>query len=327
MEYKIIPILFGGVSIDKFGVPLSDDALSLIKNSDAVLLGSVGGPKWDNADPSVRPEKGLLALRKECEAYANYRPAKIYGPLKDASPLKRSIIDRGVDIMIVRELSGGIYFGKRSEGEDEAFDTEYYSRPEIERIVKAGFECAMKRGKKLCLVDKANVLASSRLWRKIFGEISSDYPKVETSSMYVDNAAMQLSSAPYKFDTIVTSNLFGDILSDEAAVITGSIGMLPSASIGKIDIFEPIHGSAPDIAGKNIANPIGMILSAAMLFRYNLNVSGPADEIEKAVDRVLNKGLRTADIYDRSAEAETAGKTLVKVSTTEIGEAILNELE
>ena len=318
VKYEIIPILFGGVSIDAYGVPLTSDNLDLIMDSDAVLLGSVGGPKWDKVPAAVRPEKGLLQLRKECGAYANYRPAKIYEQLKNASPLKESITEQGVDIMIVRELSGGIYFGERSEGNNSAYDTEYYSRPEIERIVKAGFECAMKRKRKLCLVDKANVLASSRLWRKIFSEIALTYPEVETSSMYVDNAAMQLSSAPYKFDTIVTSNLFGDILSDEAAVITGSIGMLPSASIGDVDIFEPIHGSAPDIAGKNIANPIGMILSAAMLFRYELDMPKPADEIESAVDSVLNKGLRTADIFD-SADQK-------KVSTTDMGKAILNEL-
>ena len=323
VDYEITPILFGGVSIDAYGVPLSDKALDLIKSSDAVLLGAVGGPKWDNSDPSVRPEKGLLKLRKECGAFANYRPARIYEPLKNASPLKDSIIARGVDIMIVRELSGGIYFGRREEGDNEAFDTEYYSRPEIERILKAGFDCAMKRKKKLCLVDKANVLASSRLWRKILFEMAAEYPEIEISTMYVDNAAMQLASAPYKFDTIVTSNLFGDILSDEAAVITGSIGLLPSASIGKIDIYEPIHGSAPDIAGKNIADPIGMILSAAMLLRYKLDLNDAADEIEAAVYAVLQKGLRTADIFSSDA----ADRQLIKVSTTEMGEAVLNELK
>ncbi len=319
VEYSITPIYFGGISIDSYGVPLTDRALSLIKESDAVLLGAVGGPKWDNVDPSIRPEKGLLKLRKECGAYANYRPARIYGPLKNASPLKESIIDKGVDIMIVRELSGGIYFGKRMEGNDEAYDTEYYSRPEIERIIKAGFECAIKRNKRICLVDKPNVMASSRLWRKIFNEIALEYPSVETSAMYVDNAAMQLSSKPYSFDTIVTSNLFGDILSDEAAVITGSIGMLPSASIGDVDIFEPIHGSAPDIAGKNIANPMGMVLSAAMIFMYNLNMPGPAIEIEKAVLRVLENGYRTADIYHGDSSTKL-------VSTTEIGDALQDEL-
>jgi 3-isopropylmalate dehydrogenase len=323
IEYSITPILFGGCAIDAYGTPLSDSDLALIKQSDAVLLGAVGGPKWDSVDASIRPEKGLLKLRKECAAFANFRPAKVYDCLKNASPLKRSIIDRGVDIMIVRELSGGIYFGERSEGDHEAYDTEYYSYAEIERIIIKGFECAMKRRKKLCLVDKANVLASSRLWRKVFDKVASDYPEVETSRMYVDNAAMQLACAPYKFDTVVTSNLFGDILSDEASVITGSIGLLPSASVGEVDIYEPIHGSAPDIAGKNIADPIGMILSVAMLFRYKLNVDAAADEIENAVSAVLEKGLRTADIYDNDSI-----DTKVKIcTTTEIGDAILNELE
>ena len=320
IEYSITPILFGGSSIDAYGSPLTDENLNKIKASDAVLLGAVGGPKWDKVDASVRPEKGLLKLRKECGAYANFRPAVIFDCLKDSSPLKRSIIDKGVDIMIVRELSGGIYFGQRSEGEYEAYDTEYYSYPEIQRIVIKGFECAMKRRKKLCLVDKANVLASSRLWRRVFEKIATEYPEVQISEMYVDNAAMQLSCAPYKFDTIVTSNLFGDILSDEASVITGSIGLLPSASIGDIDIYEPIHGSAPDIAGKNIADPIGMILSAAMLFRYKLGLEKPAREIEISVNNVLEAGFRTADIASGDANEHIS-------TTTEIGDAIFNGLQ
>lgn len=325
VQYQIIPVLFGGISIDKYGVPLSADNLALIKNSDAVFLGSVGGPKWDNTDPSVRPEKGLLQLRKECGAFANYRPAKIYNALRSSSPLKEEITEKGVDVMIVRELSGGIYFGKREEGDGFAYDTMSYSREEIERIVRKGFECALKRRKKLCLVDKANVLASSRLWRRVFDEISKEYPEVETGKLYVDNAAMQLATAPYKFDTIVTSNLFGDILSDEAAVITGSIGLLPSASIGDIDIYEPIHGSAPDIAGKNIANPIGMILSAAMLLKYSLGLDNAASEIENAVESVLEHGYRTKDIID--GPCFTGDGKIIETGTDGMGKAVLNELE
>ncbi len=292
----------GGIAIDRHGEPLPQVTVDTCKSSDAVLLGAVGGPKWDTLPGNKRPEAGLLGIRAALGLYANLRPAVIYGALKDASPLKSDIISNGIDIMVIRELTGGIYFGKRgrleTEGGEAAFDTEMYNVSEIKRIAKVGFETAMKRGKKLMSVDKANVLESSRLWRQIVEEVAMEYPEVALSHMYVDNAAMQLVRNPAQFDVILTSNIFGDILSDEASMITGSIGMLPSASVGstKLGLYEPIHGSAPDIAGQDKANPIATILSVAMMLRYSLDLIGEADAIEKAVEDVLNNGYRTADI-------------------------------
>jgi 3-isopropylmalate dehydrogenase len=313
----------GGIAIDKHGVPLPQTTIDTCKSSDAVLLGAVGGPKWDTVAGNMRPEAGLLGIRAALGLYANLRPAIIYGALKEASPLKSEIISSGIDIMVIRELTGGIYFGKRgrleTEGGETAFDTEMYSRAEIERIARVGFETAMKRGKKLMSVDKANVLESSRLWRKVVEEVAKEYPEVSLSHMYVDNAAMQLVRNPAQFDVVLTSNLFGDILSDEASMITGSIGMLPSASLGatKLGLYEPIHGSAPDIAGQNIANPIATILSLAMLLRHSLNLAEEADAIEKAVVNVLDKGYRTSDIA-------SVGTTVV--GTKEMGRVIRKEL-
>lgn len=292
----------GGIAIDKYGIPLPQATIDACRSSDAVLLGAVGGPKWDNVPGDKRPEAGLLGIRAALGLYANLRPAVIYSALKDASPLKSEIISNGIDIMVIRELTGGIYFGKRgrleTDGGETAFDTEMYSRAEIERIAKVGFETAMKRGKKLMSVDKANVLESSRLWRHVVEEVSKAYPEVQLSHMYVDNAAMQLVRNPAQFDVVLTSNIFGDILSDEASMITGSIGMLPSASLGatKLGLYEPIHGSAPDIAGQDKANPIATILSVAMLLRYSLDLPEEAAAIEKAVVSVLDKGYRTGDI-------------------------------
>lgn len=292
----------GGASYDKYGEPLTAETLEACKAADAVLFGAVGGPKWDNIEVSKRPEKALFGLRKGLGLYGNLRPVKVYDALIDGSPLKPELV-RGSDILIVRELVGGIYFGARCESEivdgvERAWDTEIYSVPEIERIVKLGFESAAKRRKKLTSVDKANVLASSRLWRRVVNDMAKDFPEVELNHLYVDNCAMQLAINPRQFDVIVTSNMFGDILSDEMAVIGGSIGLLPSASIGELTSFyEPIHGSAPDIAGKNIANPMGTILSAAMLLRYSLDEEKAAQAIETAVDKTLADGYRTADIF------------------------------
>ena len=289
----------GGESIDKYGVPYSEETSEICKNSDAILLGSVGGPKWDSIEPSKRPERGLLAIRKELGVYTNLRPAILYNVLKDASPLKEGIIGDGLDIMVVRELTGGLYFGKKSYSDTEAHDTLSYTRTEIERITRKAFEIAKVRRKKIVSVDKHNVLDTSKLWRKIVEEISSDYPEVLLEHMYVDNAAMQLVINPRQFDVILTENTFGDILSDEASMLTGSIGMLPSASLGdgKIGLYEPSHGSAPDIAGENIANPIATILSAAMMLRYSFGLQKEASAIEKAIEEVLNEGFRTADLY------------------------------
>ena len=302
-KFNFQEVLAGGCSIDKNGIPLTDETIEICKNADSVLLGAVGGPKWDNQPGSNRPEKGLLSIREDLGLFANLRPAKIFAPLKSASPLKEEIIGNGLDILIVRELTGGIYFGDRGTYEENgvvgAYDTERYTYPEIKRIVKAGFEYAMKRGKKLTCVDKANVLDSSRLWRKVMEETAEDYPEVEVSYMYVDNCAMQLVRNPAQFDTIVTSNIFGDILSDEASMISGSIGMLASASLaeGTFGLYEPIHGSAPDIAGEGKANPLATILSGAMMLRYTFGEAAAADAIEKAVDAALTKA-RTPDIYE-----------------------------
>lgn len=322
-SFQLTEADMGGVAIDKHGVPLPQSTIDACKGSDAVLLGAVGGPKWDTLPGHLRPEAGLLGIRAALGLYANLRPAIIYGALKEASPLKSEIISSGIDIMVIRELTGGIYFGKRgrldTEGGEAAYDTEMYSRAEIVRIAKVGFETAMKRGRKLMSVDKANVLESSRLWRQVAEEVAKDYPEVALSHMYVDNAAMQLVRNPAQFDVILTSNIFGDILSDEASMITGSIGMLPSASLGatRLGLYEPIHGSAPDIAGQDKANPIATILSLAMMFRYSLDLPAEADAIENAVVRVLDKGFRTGDIA-------SAGTSVV--GTKEMGRIIRAEL-
>ncbi|WP_164172840.1 3-isopropylmalate dehydrogenase [Ruminococcus flavefaciens] len=301
-KFNFTPYLIGGCAVDETGLPLPQETVDGCLASDSVLLGAVGGPKWDGLAGDIRPEKALLGIRSAMGLYTNLRPAKLYPALRGASPLKDEIVGGGFDILIVRELTGGIYFGDRGYREGkygtEAFDTEAYSVTEIQRIGKAAFEAAMKRGKRLCSVDKANVLESSRLWRKTMHELAEEYPEVEYRDMFVDNAAMQLVRDPKQFDVIVTSNMFGDILSDEASQITGSIGMLASASLGasKRGLYEPIHGSAPDIAGTNAANPIATILSGAMMLRYSFGLAKEADTIEAAVDKALNDGHRTADL-------------------------------
>ena len=299
-EYTYVDI--GGCSIDKYGVPITDEGMKKCKEADSVLLGAVGGPKWDSCPPAIRPEKALLAVRKELGLFANLRPTKLFPQLADSSPLKMSIVGGGIDLMIVRELTGGVYFGhsetKEVDGELVAIDYMPYSEHEIERIGRVAFESAMKRGKKLASVDKANVLDTSRLWRKTMHRLSEEYPEVEYSDILVDNTAMQLIKNPTQFDVIVTENMFGDILSDESSMLTGSIGMMPSASLssGKLGMYEPIHGSAPDIAGMNIANPIGTVLSAAMMLRYSFDMIAEADAIENAVNKALDDGYRTGDI-------------------------------
>lgn len=320
-EYEYV--MAGGCSIDKNGEALPKETLDICKASDAVLLGAVGGPRWDDPDAKVRPEQALLGLRSGMNLYCNLRPAVLYEPLKNASPLKDEIVKNGIDIAIVRELTGGIYFGERGrdeiDGIESAYDTERYSTVEIKRIVKIGFETAMKRNKKLTCVDKANILETSRLWRKVIGEISKDYPEVNVNYLYIDNASMQLVKDPTQFDVIVTSNMFGDILSDEASMITGSIGMLPSASLGDgtLGMYEPIHGSAPDIAGKGIANPLATILSAAMMLRYSFDLESEAKLIEGAVLSVLEDGYRTGDIMSK-------GK--IKVGTNEMGDLVCKKI-
>lgn len=292
----------GGEAYDEYGKPLTYEILEACKNSDAILLGAVGGPAWDNIDPNLRPEKGLLALRDGLELYCNLRPAIIYPSLKEASPLKDRIVENGVDIMVVRELIGGIYFGERDSflknGVRTAFDTEQYNENEIRRIAIKAFDIAMERDKKITLVDKANVLDSSKLWREVVGEVKEDYPEVELNFLYVDNASMQLIVNPGQFDVILTNNIFGDILSDEASMITGSIGMLPSASLGEsgVHMYEPIHGSAPDIAGQDKANPIGTILSASMMLEHSFGLVEEARAVEAAVNKFLEAGYRTADL-------------------------------
>lgn len=316
--------LVGGSAIDEAGVPLPDETLEKAKAADAVLLGAVGGPKWDSLEMAIRPEKGLLGLRSNLNLFGNLRPAILYPQLADASSLKPELVS-GLDLLIVRELTGGIYFGQprgireKENGEREGFNTYVYSESEIRRIGKQAFEAAQKRGGKLCSVDKANVLEATVLWREVMNELAADYPDVELSHMYVDNAAMQLVRAPKQFDVMVTGNMFGDILSDCAAMLTGSIGMLPSASLdenGK-GMYEPIHGSAPDIAGQGVANPLATILSVAMMLRYSLDAESAATAIEKAVGTVLDQGLRTADIYSDGME---------KVSTEQMGDAVLAAL-
>ena len=292
----------GGTSYEKFGTPLTDEALDACKKADGVLFGAVGGKKWDNLPVHLRPEKAIFGLRKGLGLFANLRPTKVYSELINSSPLKSELV-AGCDLLIVRELVGGIYFGKRCESEfingvEQAWDTEIYSVPEIERITKLAFETAKIRRGKVTSVDKANVLATSRLWRKVVNDMAKNFPEVELNHLYVDNAAMQLVLNPKQFDVIVTNNIFGDILSDEASVIGGSIGLMPSASIGELtSLYEPIHGSAPDIAGKDLANPMGTILSAAMLLRYSLKEENAALAIESAIDKTLADGWRTADIY------------------------------
>lgn len=288
----------GGCAIDKYGDPLPDSELSKCLASDSVLLGAVGGNKWNDVPGNMRPEKGLLQLRAGMGVYSNNRPAKIWPQLSDASPLKKSIVDEGIDFIIVRELIGGIYFGEHKTEGDTAIDVLTYSEAEIERIGRIGFETARKRNKKLCSVEKSNVLDSSRLWKKVMHRLSSEYPDVELSDMLVDNCAMQIVKNPAQFDVIVTENMFGDILSDEASQITGSIGMIPSSSLGATScgLYEPIHGSAPDIAGQDKANPIGTILSAAMMLRYSFDMKSEAEAIENAVSKYLDAGYRTADI-------------------------------
>ena len=313
----------GGCAIDSLGTPLPEKTLEVCKKSDAVLLGAVGGPKWDDPNAKVRPEQALLGLRGGLNLYCNLRPALLYKALKEASPLKDTIIGDGIDICVVRELTGGIYFGERGrevvDGVVSAYDTERYNIKEIERIVRIGFDTAMKRNKKLTSVDKANILESSRLWRSVVEEMSKDYPEVEVNHLYIDNASMQLVKDPRQFDVIVTSNMFGDILSDEASMITGSIGMLPSASLGEgtLGMYEPIHGSAPDIAGKGIANPLATILSTAMMLRYSFNLEDEAKDIENAVVKVLEEGYRTGDI-------KSEGTTLV--GTKEMGDLVVERI-
>ena len=300
---KYEEMLLGGAAIDETGVPLPEETVQGVKKVDAVLFGAIGGPKWDNLERHLRPETGLLGLRKEMGTFANLRPAMVYDELVNASSLKPSVI-KGVDIMVVRELTGGIYFGQPRELlEDKAYNTMVYTKEEVRRIAEVAFDIAMKRDKRVCSVDKANVLEVSQFWREIVEEVAKDYPEVELSHMYVDNAAMQLIRDPKQFDVILTGNIFGDILSDAASMLSGSIGLLPSASTGKgVGLFEPIHGSAPDIAGQGIANPIATIASAAMMLRYALGETEAADRIDEAIKKALAEGYRTGDIGDFDAK-------------------------
>ena len=320
--FHCTPYLAGGCAIDAVGIPLPQETVDGCLNADSVLLGAVGGPKWDKKPGDLRPEKALLGLRAALGLFTNLRPAKIYPALAGDCPLRPDIVADGFDMVMVRELTGGIYFGERGRREGkygpEAYDTEAYSVMEIERIARVAFETARKRRKNVISIDKANVLETSRLWRETVHRIAEEYPDVTCTDMLVDNAAMQLVRNPAQFDVVVTTNMFGDILSDEASQITGSIGLLPSASLGstKRGLYEPIHGSAPDIAGQNKANPIATILSAAMMLRYSFDLGAEADAIEAAVDRVLNQGLRTADLGGGEAS----------LGCTEMTDAILKEL-
>ena len=314
----------GGIAYEEYGQPLPNSTLSAAKNADAVLLGAVGGPKWENVDFSLRPERALLELRSTLKLYANLRPAKIFQPLVDASPLKRELVEN-LDILVVRELTGGIYFGEPrgietlADGTRKGFNTLIYTEEEIKRIARVAFEVARKRNNKLMSVDKANVLEVTGLWREIVTDLHKEYPDVALDHMYVDNCAMQLVRAPKQFDVIVTTNMFGDILSDEASMLTGSIGMLPSASIGgDTAMYEPIHGSAPDIAGKGLANPLATILSVGMMFKYSFDREEMNKKIESAVESVLSQGFRTRDIMS---------KGLIEVSTQEMGDRVIAELE
>ncbi len=323
INIKTEDALIGGSAIDEFGIPLPEDSLNLALNSDAVLLGAVGGPKWEGLDYSVRPERALLGLREKLRLYGNLRPVKLFSALADASSLKREVID-GIDIMVIRELTGGIYFGKprgieKTDGQEKGINTEVYTTSEIERIARLAFEVARGRRKNVCSVDKANVLESSELWRRIVSNVHKEYKDVELTHMYVDNCSMQLIRYPKQFDVVLTTNMFGDILSDEAAMLTGSIGMLPSASIGgDTAMYEPIHGSAPDIAGQDKANPIATILSVGMMFKYSFKLDDAFSVIDTAVTRVLEKGYRTPDIW-------SAGQKLT--GTGEMTDLILNEIE
>ncbi len=316
--------LVGGVAIDATGEPLPAETLAQAQAADAVLLGGVGGPKWDDLPMHQRPEKGLLGLRQGLGLFANLRPALLFAPLADASSLKADLVSN-LDILIIRELTGGIYFGEprgieQRENEKVGFNTLVYSEAEIDRIARVGFDLAQKRNRKLCSVDKANVLEVSQLWREVVNGVHKDYPDVELSHMYVDNAAMQLVRAPKQFDVIVTGNMFGDILSDVAAMLTGSLGMLPSASLAStgVGLYEPVHGTAPDIAGQDIANPLATILSVAMMYRYSLGEPGAAEAIEAAVAKVLAENYRTADIDD--------GQDRQRVGTGEMGQLVINRL-
>ena len=315
--------LAGGASIDKYGVPLTDENLKLALDSDAVLLGAVGGPKWEDLDYSIRPERALLSLRKELNLFANLRPAKVYPELADASTLKKEVVE-GIDLLVVRELTGGLYFAqpkgveKLADGKRKGINTLAYTEDEIKRISKIAFDIAMKRRKKVTSSDKANVLEATELWREVVSEVHDEYKEIELNHMYVDNCAMQLIRNPAQFDVILTCNMFGDVLSDEASMLTGSIGMLPSASLGeKGGMYEPAHGSAPDIAGQNIANPLATILSVAMMYRYSFNLNREADAIENAVEKVLKEGYRTKDIFTPGSK---------EVTTTEMGDLIVNNL-
>ena len=326
-ELEYTKLLMGGASIDTYGVPLTDETVEQAKASDAVLMGSIGGDArtspWYQLEPQLRPEAGLLKIRKELNLFANLRPAYLYDELKAACPLREDIIGSGFDMMIMRELTGGLYFGERKttieDGMRKAVDTLVYREDEIRRIAVKGFEIAAKRRKKVCSVDKANVLDSSRLWRAVVEEVAKDYPQIELSHMLVDNCAMQLVRDPGQFDVILTENMFGDILSDEASMVTGSIGMLSSASLNetKFGLYEPSHGSAPDIAGQGIANPIATVLSAAMMLRYSLDLDEAADAVENAVKQVLKEGYRTADIFSGGCQ---------KVGTAEMGRLIADRV-
>jgi 3-isopropylmalate dehydrogenase len=324
IELEMDEALVGGAAIDATGGPLPDATLDSAKESDAVLLGAVGGAKWEPLPIEIRPEKGLLGLRSELGLFANLRPAILYPQLADASSLKPELVS-GLDTMIVRELTGGIYFGQprgvrtREDGEREGFNTLVYRESEVRRICEVAFDIALKRNKRVCSVDKANVLECTEMWRDVATEVGAGYPEVELSHMYVDNAAMQLIRAPKQFDVVVTTNMFGDILSDAAAMLTGSIGMLPSASLNEEGkgMYEPIHGSAPDIAGKGIANPLATILSVAMMLRYSLNEPAAAERIEGAVSAVLDAGLRTADIMSEGMR---------RVGTAEMGDAVVEAM-
>ena len=326
-KFTYTDVDMGGNAIDKWGDPLPQAELDKCLASDSVLLGAVGGPKWNDVPGPMRPEKGLLRLRAGMGVYSNNRPAKIWPQLASASPLKQEIVDKGIDFIIVRELIGGIYFGKHEtveeDGEKVAIDELRYSENEIRRIGRIGFETSQKRGKKLCSVEKSNVLDSSRLWKKVMHELAAEYPDVELSDMLVDNCAMQIVKDPSQFDVVVTENMFGDILSDEASMITGSIGMIPSSSLGETScgLYEPIHGSAPDIAGKDIANPIGTILAAAMMLRFSFDMAAEADAIENAVSKVLDGGYRTGDILPSDASG------CIKVGCKEMGRLIIENLK
>ncbi|HYK12701.1 MAG TPA: 3-isopropylmalate dehydrogenase [Burkholderiales bacterium] len=321
LKLELEEAAYGGAGYDAHGDPLPESTLKLARAADAVLCGAVGGPQYDALPRDKRPEQGILRIRKELQLFANLRPAMLFDELVSASSLKPELV-KGLDILILRELTGDIYFGEprgrrtNASGEREGYDTMHYSEPEIRRIADVGFNAAMKRGKKLCSVDKENVLETSRFWREVVKDVAKKYPQVELSHMYVDNAAMQLVRNPKQFDVIVTGNMFGDILSDEASMLTGSIGMLPSASLDANNkgLYEPSHGSAPDIAGKNIANPLATILSAAMMLRYTFNEEAAARRIEAAVRKVLSQGYRTADIYETEMR---------RVGTTEMGDAVV----